>query len=520
MSDFEKLVGDALVENPDFVAAELQRKLDLITAKEEQLKLREGLPFLHGWGWYPWAREFFESQNKLNFLCAANQISKSSTQIRKAINWATDTALWPDLWSHQPTQFWYLYPTSKQARIEFQTKWKQFLPKGEYKSHPVYGWKDTWVNKELFAIEFNSGVSIYFKSYAQDTSSLQTGTVDALFCDEELPVEHYEELMFRLSASDGYFHMVFTATMGQDFWRRVMEPLDFEVEALPEAAKWTVSLYDAQKYEDGTPSHWTDEKIQMVVDRCSTPSEVLKRVWGKFVKADGGRKYEQFDVKKNVCKPGAIPDDWTVYAGIDIGSGGKSGHPGAICFVAVSPDRKKGVVFDGWRGDGIQTTAEDIMGKFLEMRRGLGRPVAFQYYDWQARDFATIAERISEPFIKADKSHDLGEQVINSLFKHCRLMIFQTDELRKLSGELLSLRKDQAKTKAKDDFADAMRYALTSIPWDFSDLTNPDAPKMAPDLSPMEKEIAQRREMMSDEGAPLPYDPMAEIAEWNEYYGN
>jgi hypothetical protein len=155
----------------------LQEKIRI---KEEQLKLRAGLPFLYGWKWYPWAREFFESTNKQNFLCAANQISKSSTQIRKCIDWATNQGTWDALWGRQPIQFWYLYPSRDVATIEFETKWKQFLPRGDFKDHPVYGWKEEKRKGEIWALHFHIGVHVYFKTYAQDSMNLQTGTCDFL----------------------------------------------------------------------------------------------------------------------------------------------------------------------------------------------------------------------------------------------------------------------------------------------------------------------------------------------------
>ena len=45
-------------------------------------KLKEDLPHLYGWGWYPWAKKIFDSKNKITLLCAANQIGKSSAAIR------------------------------------------------------------------------------------------------------------------------------------------------------------------------------------------------------------------------------------------------------------------------------------------------------------------------------------------------------------------------------------------------------------------------------------------------------
>jgi hypothetical protein len=266
-------------------AQELEmRKME---AENEEIRKQVELPFLYGWKWYKWAWDFVESTNKINLLCAANQISKSSTQIRKAIIWATDKELWTTLWERNPVQFWYLYPTQKQVNAEFETKWKLFLPRGEMKDSEEYGWKVEKNKGDVVAIHFNSGVHIYFKTYMQAAASLQTGTCDAIFCDEELPHEHFDELMMRISSSNGYFHMVFTATLGQEQWRLAMEPGEGEKEFLPQAFKQVVSLYDAMNYMDGSPSHWSHERIKMVEARCSTHNEVLKRVYGRFIMVGG-----------------------------------------------------------------------------------------------------------------------------------------------------------------------------------------------------------------------------------------
>ncbi len=508
------------VKPPDSLSdvAERLRKLE---EQERTIQMAEGLPFLYGWKWYSWAREFYESRNPINLLCAANQISKSSTQIRKCIHWATAQDLWPELWARKPIQFWYLYPTKAQVNAEFETKWKQFLPKGEYKDDPYYGWTVEKSGGFVTAIHFNSGVHVYFKTYAQDASSLQTGTCDALFCDEELPVEIFDELMFRISASSGYFHMVFTATLGQDFWRRAMEPEEGDTEELPTAYKRTVSLYDAMTYEDGTPSHWTIEKIKMVEARCSTNNELLKRVHGRFI-IIGGRKYESFDIKKHIKDGHPLNKDWLIYAGVDIGSGDKDGHPSAIVFVAVRPDFRAGRVFLGWRGDGIATTAGDVVQKYREMKIENKLQISQAYYDWGNKDFFEIATRAGESFEKAEKGHDKGEDVVNTLFKNNMLYIYEGLELRKLANELATLKKDQLKRNAKDDFADALRYAVTLIPWDWSALVGTAiVPDVEPDkpMNDMQRQIFERRKAFDEAQNAERERVEDEFNEWNDAYG-
>jgi phage terminase large subunit-like protein len=415
-----------------------------------------------------------------------------------------------------------LYPTQKQVNAEFETKWKQFLPRNGYEFDSEFGWeveKDS--KKNIIAIHFRSGVHVYFKTYSQNENALQSGTVDALFCDEELPFELYSELMFRISASSGYFHMVFTATLGQEEWRRAMEPKDADDEFLPGAFKKTVSLYDAMHYEDGTASHWTAEKIAEVRARCSTQQEIDKRVYGRFVVL-GGRKCEAFDIKRHMRAHHPIPRSWLIYGGADPGSGGDAGHPAAICFVAVRPDYRAGRVFMGWRGDGITTTSGDVVDKYIEMKKSKNLFCTGQYYDWADKDFWVIADRKGEHFEKAEKGHEAGEEILNTLFKNDMLLIYDDSELGKLGGEISSLLRSTPKNKAKDDFYDALRYTVTKIPWDFSFVggelaDQPESPQEV--LTPMQIEVRERRQRFMEGESSGDDEIDAEIDAFNEDCG-
>lgn len=477
----------------------LELKQQELAFREAELVIRRGLPHLYGFKWYAWAKEFFDSREKLNFLCAANQISKSSTQIRKCIDWATDTTKWDELWPSapaQPDQFWYLYPTQNQATIEFEKKWKLFLPRGEYKDHPQYGWREETKNKEIWAIHFNTGVSVYFKSYKQGLEALQTGTVYAVFLDEECPEELWDELVFRKSAVDGYIHMVFTATIGQEIWRMTMEPKDEDEEKFKGAFKRQVSIYDCQQYLDGTPSQWTNDRINQTIKLCKSPQEVQRRVFGRFVK-DSGLKYPMFDLKRHMKPWHHVPKNWLTYVGADIGAGGEEGHPSAISVVAVRPDFRQGRVIATWRGDGLRTTASDVYMRAEEMIKDLGIQPSGRYYDWASAEFEQIAARNGGGWVPADKKHDVGERVINVLFRNDMIAIYESGESGKLAGELASLTLDGPKRKKKDDLSDSFRYAVTKIPWDWSVITGEAPPELeASAEKPMnakEREIAERR---------------------------
>ena len=509
--------------------SEYHRKKEELALLEQQKKLKEGLPFLFAWKHYKWSRAFFDSTNKENFLTAANQIGKSSAQIRKCIHWATNPEMWPELWNTKflgpPKQFWYLYPTKEVGTIEFKTKWSLFLPQGEYKNHAQYGWHVEMDSKKVVAIHFNSGVSVYFKTYAQNVMDLQTGTCFAMFCDEELPVDLLPELQARLNATDGYFHLVFTATLGQEHWRRCMEERGGELETHRGALKLNASLFDCMEFDDGTPSHWTDDKIQRAIAKCPSKAEVQRRIYGRFVIGDG-LKYSAFDPEKNSTTETALPKGWFVYGGVDIGSGGQKGHPGAIVFVGVSPDYKQGRVFCAWRGDGIDTTPTDILLKYRELR-GTRRPIA-QYYDWASKDFFNVASRLGESFIPAEKNHEIGEGILNTLFRHRMLTIVRGDpEIEKLVTELSTILKTTPKNKAIDDLADALRYTVCGIPWDYAAVEeNIDLEKLfASELKPPrpkplseQEQIDKQREKMRQDWHREASQAFDELDFWQDQY--
>ena len=774
-----------------------QIKLEKLKLLEEKARVVRGLPHIYGYKDYKWSREFLDSDDKTILLTAANQLGKSTSQIRRVLDYATNVHAWPKRFRRSPRQFWYLYPTAQIATAEFHTKWKpDILPKDSFKDDPQYGWRAEFKNRgDISAIYFNSGVALYFKTYAQDAQHLQAGTVDyvacftagtqisvptgtcsienlkvgdlvdthlgyrkiskvyvsekkviersfsngvtiqATFdhpfltenrgwvqfgnlthedicfsvpeclinslkssyskelsttdtqntkttepkiilgmeekpsmyqygkatlskkfqkdtsfitrtltrlitllktcnyslekstqkftnlkngslrkntqkfvsivekillrgvvksqldsalgdvanthglsiesaqdailhlrqgktlikcsvlkdvpikqlgiksvyniqveeshtyfangifvhnCDEELPLELWDEINFRRNAVDGYFSMVFTATLGQEFWRLAMEPKHGEQEAMPFAKKLRASLFDCQFFMDGTPSHWTLEKINRTIAMCKSEAEVQRRVYGRFVK-DEGLKYPSFDRARNIVSPSPVPAHWPVYVGVDIGAGGDENHPSAITFVAVRPDYKYARIFRHWRGDDKVYTMSDVASKYMELSQDLNVTAAF--YDYHAKDFKTITDRMGLSFIPAEKKHDVGEQIINVLFKNGMLEIEGTVENQPIVNELLSLQLGTDKRKAKDDSVDSMRYALTKIPFDFSHVGYVPVREVvrAKQLDPHEIAQAERnkdrlRMFASGEKSGL-NEVQDEIRDWNEIIG-
>ena len=506
----------------------------LVRQKKEEI--RNDLPHVYGFKMYQWMREMYESTNRINLLCAGNQQGKSSCFIRKNIEWAGNQKIWSKIWpplasgvKNTPKIFWYFYPSLEVATIEFTKKWvPESMPRGAMKNHETYGWDADFLGGEINAVHFRSGVSIYFKSYGQKQMNLQTSTVHMVTGDEEMPPDMVDELLSRLAATQGIFNQAFTATSGYELWYRAMECRGTSEEAFKTAFKKTVSLYDSQVYEDGTPGVWTLERIKEREAQCTSKNEVLKRVMGRFVK-DEGRKYYAFEPTAHVTAGGKIPGDWKIFAGVDIGSGGQSAarSRGAITFIAANPEFTKGRVVKFWRGDHQETTATDILNKYREMKQGLAMTNAC--YDYNSREFGLVAARSGEPFVPADKARNAGDQILNTLFSAGALTLDEElPELAKLTTELMTVPVGTKNRKYIDDGVDSARYCAILIPWDFAKIApGKFAPEEESDIPPVHLtdaeyaawEIRQRRGEME------PRDPNSdwaefyeEIEDWNSAY--
>jgi phage terminase large subunit-like protein len=448
-----------------------RKELELL---QKQKELESILPHLYI-PMYPWQRKLHESTNRVNLLTAANQIGKSSALIRRQIANCTDKERWERMWGTGivPRQLWYFYPDGLTIEKEVETKWiPEWLPRGRMEKDAQYGWKISKRSGRPNAVHFNAGPIIFFQSYTKSVANVQAGSIHEIACDEEMPLEFYDELMFRLTATSGIFTSGFTPTLNQLFWKQAMETNKI----LPRAMKLTVSMYDCLTYDNGEPSRvMSMEKIKEAESKCKNETEKQRRVWGRFI-TEEGRTYYGFEFEKNVVAPYSIKG-WFIYASVDYGSGNdtnfsgkkKKNHPAAIVFFAVKPDYKKGAIFKSWRGDNVKTTAGDVFNKYVEMSKGL--QITQACYDAAAIDFGTIASRNSVSFVKANKSRDAGEDLLNTLFKHNMLDIFDDDaENMKLAGELshIMVGNQQGDAKKDDDLADSSRYGAMLIPWDLS----------------------------------------------------
>lgn len=439
----------------------------------------------------------------------------SSTQIRHCIDLATDPSKWKKFFpKRQPHTFWYIYPDGNKINEEFDQKWeREFMPRGMMRNHHQYGWSKLYHRANFVGIRFNTGVSVYFKSWRQD---FQSSTIDACFVDEEIPFDKYDELSQRLNDADGIFSMVFTATIGQKEWYDVIELKGKHGEKFPNAFKVQVSMeYDCMEYADGTPTKFTREEIDRRKAKCSSEREINRRIHGRFV-SDEGLAFPSFDRTKNVKLKSVTDKQWLFYGGVDIGTGGREGHPAAITISAIRPDYRYGKLYKFWRGNKYETTTTtDILNRYIEMTRGLFMTANF--YDWHSKEFFLRTQSAGVPFLQADKARDFGFDLVNTLFRN-QMYDIETDEhTDDLIFEIENLKATARKTSAEDDGIDSLRYSLSSIPWDFTGITNE---IVLPTLEEKIIKINSRHENPYDPNKPEDdWGPDSYIDEYNELLG-
>jgi phage terminase large subunit-like protein len=502
-----------------------RRELQLLKRKHE---LEKDLPHVYK-KHYKWSRAFNDSLNRFNCICAANQIGKSTAAIRKCIDDATNPKkweiLWPKLAGKNPDQFWYFYPDKATLNREVQSKWLKWLPQGGMTIDQQYGWKLVKRGGDIAGIIFNTGVQVYFFTWSQDTSVIQASTVHQIFGDEEMPEKFYSELALRLTRTNGIMNVVFTPTLNQEFWKDVIEG-----DVFPDAFKQQVSMYDCIGYDDGSASDFNEALIHEVIKKCKNETEIQRRVFGKFI-TEGGRAYYAYESGRHLVERHDVAG-WLMYAGVDSGSGGEKNHPAAIIFVAVRSDFTEARVVDAWRGDGIETTSGDLLNKYNELSRPYA--VVSKCFDPAGVEFGLLSARAGLGFIKAIKKREYGEETVNTMFKYDMLKLFDdNEEVLKLDRELnhLMFGVRVGKAKSGDDLADALRYCIMQIPFNWEkidelalkDLEEREVitrkPKTAADFQT--EQINLRRGLEADGTERKNEDDWTieqELGFWNEFY--
>jgi hypothetical protein len=449
---------------------------------------QDNLPHLYSLPWYEWAWDFLVSPKRINFLNAANQVSKSSTEISKTVLFATEPKLWDHLWPNRtkkvPTPFWYWYPSTKIATEEFENKWMdERLPLNEMKDDPQYGWKVKYLYGQVYYIRFNTGVTVYFRSYEQHPKNVQGSSIFYNACDEEMPESFYDEIWQRMSSPsvDGIFDMVFTATLGQKFWYDTMELMGKPGERFKNAFKQQVSKWECLKYRDGSASPWTVERIKQQIIDCRNEAEVRKRILGRFAKAEN-LLFNAYDSKRNTIAKVPEKTELHYYAAVYVCD--KTGKA-AISILGVNSEYSRCYLVDSHWFDSVDTTSFQIFSKLMD-RVGKKR-FSGLYANKHASDFMKVADASKYGFVEVKKPNDNAAKLINSLLSDGLIQIVDTERNSDAKYHIAHCDK-KAEDLEEYETLGALILIASNVPWDFEKilkLVKP--PKKEKELDPRMK---------------------------------
>jgi hypothetical protein len=475
---------------------------------KRRIEIKNGLPHLFSFKFYTWMRNFWSCEKQFQYIFLPNQVGKSSIMIRRIIHYCTEPKSWTRF-KRQPRMVMYFYPDKKTILREISTKWPEFLPQGIYKDDDKYGYTIKYQGGYPDRIEWKSGVTLFFMTYGtsnikESAQRMQASTPSIVAADEVVPEQLINEIIARVSSP---------ANIGAMFWQACtptrFEPYLQKIQngktKMPDSYVQTNSLFDCVEYEDGSKSPWTVKEIEKKISTYTTQRDVQIRVYGKF-SASEGLQFPQFHRDRHFQPRHHVPKDWDLYAGIDYGSGGATGHPSSVAIIAVNSEYSKARVMSLSRMDKDRfpngTTEDDVLNEYLLMCQDLGRPFATAaYYDWACGAMAVSAAQRGISLINANKKREDGKNIINSLFKNDMMLIYQDakppeiegadTEAEKLCDELEALMEGADKKSAKDDLIDALRYAVSSLTWNFVNVVVKDPNDNTP-TKPKPKTIKRR----------------------------
>lgn len=482
-----------------------QKELALLQNIERDRELR---PFLH-YNLYDWQEEFLDCSHHKQFLTASNQSGKTLSLMLKAHKMSTDQDWRRKQWGiYQPRMGWYVLPSQDTINDLFYSKWEpEILAKGEHKESGPNAWRVIKKAYDIKGIYFPATqFTLSFVSLGSSAQNLQARTLGFVVFDEEPPIEKLGEIEMRCASYNdpesgmplSLLIFGFTPTSGQEYFKRVFSfndqtffkniPEDIiqthfpdrllvterEAELEIEHAsnlvwKKRVNMFDCMRFKNGKPGRFTEERIRQLIKSQKSPREVKIRIFGSFEKEhDGGKVYSEFDRARHFMPH--VGNQLEHYkkngfftAGIDYGSG--TNHQSAIAITWVSNDFKKVRPYILWKGEkGISTTADDVVKKYVEITRGL--EVRWPFYDWAAADLKVIAQRMGIIFYKAEKNHEIGVNLLNTLFKNNMFDVLVRPgdpHPNEFAVECENITHEQVKKNRIDDLTDAVRYSIAGI---------------------------------------------------------
>ncbi len=316
--------------------------------------------------------------------------------------------------------------------------------------------------------------SLGFKNYKQDIQAFMGTSRHVVLCDEECPIEIWNECNIRTATTQGIMLATFTPLEGltrmvvnfcknADFLAGAKpivavaiekdDPLD------PNSSEETVG-YGKKKaviqagWDDVL---WLDEetKARLLAD---TP-EHLREARSKGIPSMGAGNVYSTPIEQIICNPFTIPDNWPRMYGLDVGW-----NITAAVWGALDPNSDILYIYDEhYQGKeeahhhayAIKQRGDWIPGAIDPASQGLTQTDGKQLYSLYKKNGLILH--------LADNSREAGIQAIRQRLSTGRLRIFST--LTNLQREYMLYRRNvNGKVLDEDDHAlDALRYIVNNL---------------------------------------------------------
>jgi len=294
---------------------------------------------------------------------------------------------------------------------------------------------------------------IFFKSREKGRAKLQGETIDWVWHDEEPDQDIYTECLTRTNkGQNGQFSfMTFTPLKGMT---DVVNQFYSEPTSYQRLTMMTIQDVD----------HYSQEEKDQIVN--SYP-EHEREARSKGIPILGeGRIYPVAESQVS-CAPFTIPDYWPRIKGLDIGA---YDHPSACAFVAYDPDNDIVYLYNGWKASKKNVSEEAVLMNKLHPWVPVSWPHDALKHDKNTKETLRdmyadegvymLPERATFP--DGGNSVEMGISMILDRMMTGRFKVFSQLEIFFEEFRLYH-RKEGKVVKVRDDFLDAVRYAIMML---------------------------------------------------------
>ena len=294
---------------------------------------------------------------------------------------------------------------------------------------------------------------IFFKSREKGRAKLQGETIDWVWHDEEPDQDIYTECLTRTNrGQNGQFSfMTFTPLKGMtsvvnQFYS---EPTNYQHLTM-------MTIMDVEHYSQ-------EEKEQIV----NSYPEHEREARSKGIPILGEGRIYPISESQVTCTPFTIPDHWPRIKAMDFGT---YDHPSACAFVAYDRDSDTVYLYNGWKASQKTIAEESVLINKLHPWVPVAWPHDGLKHDKNTK--STIRDLYAAEGVNMLEERatfeDGGNSVEMGLAKILNMMVlgnFKVFSQLEIFFEEFRLyhRKDGKVVKTRDDFLDAVRYAIMML---------------------------------------------------------